>query len=192
MRILVLCCKGFELVEFAPFVDVMGWARHERGVEISVETCGLERQVVSAFSVPVTVDRLLEEVAPEDYDALALPGGVEEFGYAEEGEDGRVRELIQLFHRQGKPVASVGIAGLLLAKSGILRGRHATTYHRNSERWKRRLERYGVRVADQPVVVDGNVITSNSPETAAHVAFRLLRLLTDEEVTDQVRVAMGY
>ena len=192
MKVLLFCCKGFELLEFAPFVDVMGWAGHERGVDITVETCGLERQVVSAFSVPVTVDRLLEEVAPEDYDALALPGGLEAFGYDREGEDGRVRELIQLFHRQGKPVAAVGIAGLLLAKSGILRGRHATCYHRNHENWKRRLERYGVRVVHQPVVVDGNVITSNSPETAPHVAFRLLHLLTDEEVTDQVRVAMGY
>ena len=26
MKVLLFCCKGFETMEFAPFVDVMGWA----------------------------------------------------------------------------------------------------------------------------------------------------------------------
>ena len=26
MKILLFCCKGFEMMEFSPFVDVMGWA----------------------------------------------------------------------------------------------------------------------------------------------------------------------
>ncbi len=30
IKILLFCCKGFEMMEFAPFVDVMGWARTDK------------------------------------------------------------------------------------------------------------------------------------------------------------------
>ena len=32
MKVLLFCCKGFETMEFAPFVDVMGWARNDYGI----------------------------------------------------------------------------------------------------------------------------------------------------------------
>jgi 4-methyl-5(b-hydroxyethyl)-thiazole monophosphate biosynthesis len=54
MKVLFFCCKGFETMEFAPFVDVMGWARNDFRIDV------------------------------DDYDALAIPSGFEELGFYEE------------------------------------------------------------------------------------------------------------
>ena len=84
MKILLFCAKGFETMEFAPFIDVMGWARNDYGHDIEVVTCGYRETVVSAFGVQVSVDVRIDEADPADYDALAVPGGFEEFGFYEE------------------------------------------------------------------------------------------------------------
>ena len=62
MKILLFCLKGFETMEFSPFVDVMGWARNDYGYDVQVETCGFTKTVVSTFGIPVTVDKLFEEI----------------------------------------------------------------------------------------------------------------------------------
>jgi len=37
MKILLFCCKGFENMEFAPFIDVCGWARNDYKYETAYE-----------------------------------------------------------------------------------------------------------------------------------------------------------
>ena len=49
VKVLLFCCKGFETIEFAPFVDVMGWARNDYGMGIEVITAGFSKTVISAF-----------------------------------------------------------------------------------------------------------------------------------------------
>jgi len=95
MKVLLLCCKGFETMEFAPFVDVMGWARNDYHYDVEVITCGFSKTVVSTFGIPVTVDQLVEEINAEEYDALAIPGGFEEFGFYEEAYSDRCLQLIR-------------------------------------------------------------------------------------------------
>lgn len=54
------------------------------------------------------------------------------------------------------------------------------------------LAEYGVNVINEPIVVDGNIITSYCPETAAGVAFQLLEMLIGAEKMKEVKYAMGY
>lgn len=193
MKVLLLCAKGFETMEFSVFVDVFGWARNDFGCDIQVATCGFTEKVVSTFGVPILVDVGIGEAAAEDYDALAVPGGFEEFGFYEDAYDERFLELIRAFSRQGKPVASVCVAALPLGKSGILAGKKATTYHLNNGLRQKQLAEFpGVEVVNQRVVVDGGVITSYCPETAPDVAFELLRKLVGTQKMNRVRQAMGY
>jgi len=35
MKVLLFCCKGFEMMEFAPFYDVCGWAKSEYGYDVT-------------------------------------------------------------------------------------------------------------------------------------------------------------
>ena len=95
MKVLLFCCKGFETMEFAPFVDVMGWARNDYGMSAEVVTAGFSKTVVSAFGIPVLVDKIYDEIDVSEYDALAIPGGFEEFGFYEDAYDERFLNLIR-------------------------------------------------------------------------------------------------
>lgn len=192
MKVLVLLAKGFETMEFSVFIDVMGWARVHFGCDVETVTCGLGKQVMSTFLVPVIVDKTLDGIDADDYAALAIPGGFEQFGFYEEAYDERVLDLIRTFEARGKPIATVCVAALALGKSGILANRKATTYHLMGGHRQRRLAAFGVNVVNEPVVVDRDVITSYCPETAPYVAFKLLERLTSKAQADTVRAAMGF
>ncbi len=193
MKVLLFCCKAFETMEFSPFIDVCGWARESFGVDIEVVTAGFAKTVISTFGIPVIMDKTIDEINAADYDALAIPGGFQEFGFYEEACSEPFLDLIRQFDAAGKTIATVCVAALALSKSGILRGRKATTYHlgdRSRQKW---LAEFGADVIpDQSIVVDGNVITSFCPETAPSVAFRLLAFLAGDEKARIVSEAMGY
>ncbi len=192
MKILLFCAKGFETMEFSVFIDVFGWAKNDFGHDISVETCGYHKTVISAFGVPITADKTMDEINADEYAALAIPGGFEEYGFYEEAYDERFMHLIQEFDRKKKIIASVCVGALPLGKSGILEGRKATTYHLNEGRRQKQLSEFGVDVQNERIVIDGNVITSYCPETAPDVAFELLRKLIGSKEMNVVRNAMGY
>lgn len=193
MKILLFCAKGFETMEFSVFIDVMGWARNDYGYNIDVDTCGFSKQVISTFNVPIIVDKTIEEISADEYDALAIPGGFEEYNFYEEAFDEKLLQLIRDFDKAKKPIATICVAALALGKSGILHGRKATTYHLRDGYRQKQLAEFGVDVVpDKPIVVDDNIITSYCPETAAHVAFILLEKLTDSDRMQVVKHAMGY
>lgn len=192
MKILVFCAKGFETIEFSAFIDVMGWARNDFQCSVEVDTCGFTKTVNSTFNVPVLMDKTIDEIVVHDYDALAIPGGFEEFGFYEEAYDERFLNLIRKFNDQGKPTASVCVAALAIGKSGVLKNRKATTYHLNNGHRQKQLAEFGVNVANERVVVDNNIITSYCPETAPDVAFELLEKLCGNDKMLIVKRAMGY
>ena len=192
MKILLFAPKGFEILEFSVFVDIMGWARNDYDYPVEVHTCGFQRKVMSTFHVPIIVDKLFDEIRTEDYDALAIPGGFEEFGFYEEAYDERLLQLIRDFNTQGKLIASVCVGALPLGKSGVLKGRRATTYHLRNGYRQRQLLEFGVELVKDPVVIDHNIITSYCPQTGPYVALKLLELLVSEEAMIKVRDAMGY
>ena len=193
MKVLLFCCKGFETMEFAPFVDVMGWARNDYGLATEVITAGFSKTVVSTFGIPILVDKTYDEIDVSEYDALAIPGGFEEFGFYEDAYDERFLNLIQEFDRSHKSIASICVGALPIGASGILKGRKATTYHLGDGRRQKQLAEFGAEVIpDQSVVIDENVITSFCPETASQVAIALLGMLVGSERAQIVANAMGY
>lgn len=180
-------------MEFAPFVDVMGWARNDYGMAVEVVTAGFSKIVVSTFGIPILVDRNYEEIDVSEYDALAIPGGFEEFGFYEDAYDERFLNLIREFNRSNKYIASICVGALPLGKSGILKGRNATTYHLGDGRRQKQLAEFGAEVIpNQSVVIDKNIITSFCPETAPHVALDLLAMLFGEEKARIVAKVMGF
>lgn len=192
MKVLVFLAKGFETMEFSVFVDVMGWARNDYDYEIDVVTGGFKKQVVSTFNVPVLVDKTIDEICVDDYDALAIPGGFEEFGFYDEAYDISFLNLIREFDAKGKIIATICVAALPVGKSGVLKNRKATTYHLKDGQRQKQLSEFDVNVVNEPIVVDRNIITSYCPETAPHVAFKLLEMLTSKEHMEVVKLAMGF
>ena len=192
MRTLVFLLKGFETMEFSVFVDVLGWARNDFGYDVPVVTGGFQEKVVSTFNIPVLVDKTIDAISVDDFDALAIPGGFEEFGFYEEAYDERFLNLIREFDARGKIIATICVAALPVGKSGVLTGRKATTYHLRDAYRQKQLKEFQVDVVNEPIVVDKNIITSYCPETAPGVAFKLLEMLTSTEEMEQVKQAMGF
>ncbi|MBE5059333.1 DJ-1/PfpI family protein [uncultured Megamonas sp.] len=192
MKILLFLAKGFETMEFSVFVDIFGWARNDYGYPIDVETVGFSKTVNSTFNIPVVVDKTIDEIDINDYDALAIPGGFEEFGFYDEAYNEEFLSLIRKFDEQNKIIATICVGALPLGKSGILKNRNATTYHLKDGYRQKELQKFGVNVINQPIVIDDNVITSYCPQTAPEVAFTLLAKLTSKEKMNIVKKAMGY
>jgi Putative intracellular protease/amidase len=192
MKILLFLAKGFETMEFSPFVDVMGWARNDYGYDVPVVTCGFHKQVMSTFNIPVIVEKTIDEINIDEYDALAIPGGFEEFGFYEEAYDERFLNLIREFDSKGKIIATICVGALPVGKSGALKNRKATTYHLRDGYRQEQLKEFGVNVVNESIVVDKNIITSYCPSTASYVAFKLLEMLTSEKQIKIVKAAMGF
>ena len=192
MKILLLLAKGFETMEFSPFVDVMGWAKNSYNYDINVVTCGFQKQVISTFNIPVIVDELIDTINVDDFDALAIPGGFEEFGFYDEAYSEKFLDVIRRFNEQNKIIASICVGALPVGKSGVLKNRKATTYHLNNGVRQNQLRDFEVNVVNEPIVIDENIITSYCPQTAPHVAFKLLEMLTSTEQMEIVKTAMGY
>lgn len=191
-KVLVFLAKAFETMEFSAFIDVLGWARVDYGHNLPVDTCGFTEKVISTFNVPVIVDKIIDEINVDEYEALAIPGGFGEFGFYEEAYDERFLKLIREFNEKGKTIASICSGAFPVAKSGVLKGRKGTTYHLKNGYYQEKLKEFGVNVVNEPVVVDANIITSYCPETASKVAFELLKMLTSEEEMTVVKKAMGF
>lgn len=192
MKILLFLAKGFETMEFSVFVDIFGWARNDYGYPIDVETVGFSKTVNSTFNIPIIVDKTIDEIDINDYDVLVIPGGFEEFGFYDEAYNEEFLSLIRKFDEQNKIIATICVGALPLGKSGILKNRNATTYHLKDGYRQKELQKFGVNVINQPIVIDDNVITSYCPQTAPEVAFTLLAKLTSKEKMNIVKKAMGY
>ena len=191
-KVLLLLCEGTEILEAAAFYDVLGWSGSVGSEPVQVVTAGLRSPVTCTFGLKVMADICLPEVDVEQFDALAIPGGFEEFGFYDDAYSVPVIRLLQSFGELNKPVASICVGALPVARSGLLTGRQGTTYHLMEGRRRKQLAEFGVRVIDAPLVREGNIITSTSPATAIEVALALLADLTSSENADRVCHLMGF
>lgn len=191
-KILLLCLNGFETMEFSPFIDVIGWARDDFHCEIEIDICGFTQKIRSTFGVSITADILIDDVNVNDYDALVIPGGFEEYGFYKEAYHEKTLNLIRAFDLLHRPIASVCVAAFPLAKSGVLKNKKATTYHLRGGYKRDELANFGIELGDEWLVVDDNIITSSCPKTAPDVAFQLLQMLSSTEKALEVKEAMGY
>jgi len=189
-KVLLFLPQGFEVLEASAFIDVMGWNLLEGDGTTRLHTCGLRREVVSSFDQRCIVDHVIDEVDAGAFDALAIPGGFEQYGYYTDAFDERFLQLIRVFNGSRKPIATVCVAALPVAKSGLLAGKEGTTYP--SQKRRELLKSYDVQVVDRRIVITGNIITSLGPSTAIDVGLMLLATLTSEENANAVGRLMGF
>jgi 4-methyl-5(b-hydroxyethyl)-thiazole monophosphate biosynthesis len=191
-KVLLLLSEGFEAFEAAAFTDVLGWASAFGEETIEVVTAGLHPRLECTFALEVVPMIRLSDVKVEDYDAVAIPGGFEKAGSYRDAYSPEFLGIICKFADLGKPIASVCVGALPVGWSGALEGRRATTYSLLGGRRRSELAAMGAVVMDEPLVIDGNIITSTSPATATEVAFALLEDLTSRDNAPKVRRLMGF
>ncbi|CDD34554.1 4-methyl-5(Beta-hydroxyethyl)-thiazole monophosphate synthesis protein [Roseburia sp. CAG:309] len=84
-------------------------------------------------------------------------------------------------NRDGKIVAAICAAPSVLGKCGILEGKKATCYPGFEDKL------IGAEVVSEPVVADGNVITSRGLGTSMEFGFELIKKLVSEEKVQEIR-----
>jgi len=191
-RVLLLLADGFEAFEAAAFTDVLGFATAFGDEEIEVITVGLRPEIHCTFGFRVVPELLLNDVRDEQFDAVAVPGGFERAGFYNDAYSDPFLDVFRRFAAAGKPIAAVCTGAMPVARSGVLKGRRATTYHLLEGRRRKELAEMGAEVVDEPVVRDGSIVTSTSPATATDVAFILLEMLTSESNVRTTRHTMGF
>ncbi len=105
----------------------------------------------------VTVDKSLDEVSADGYDAIVLPGG--QINPDLLRVNAQALQLIRDFLDAGKVVAAVCHAPWLLIEVNAVRGRQVTSY----KSIKTDVINAGGRWVDREVVTDSGIITSRNP-----------------------------
>ena len=191
-KVLLFLAQGFEEYEASVFTDVIGWSRVYGKEPVDLITTGLRPEIRCTWNLLVRPEMEFEKINVQEFDALAIPGGFEKAGYYQDAYDERFLNLIREFDKQGKIIASVCVAALPLGKSGVLKGRKATTYDLLDGVRRKQLADFGAEVQDESIVIDKNIITSTGPSTAIDVAFILLEMLTDKENVKVVKKYMRF
>ena len=100
-RVAIVVANGFEQVEMTSPREAL----EEAGAEtylISIENNRVKGWKHTDWGDTFEVDVPIEEAAPDDYDALVLPGGV--MNPDKLRRDERVLEFVRAFFEEGKPV----------------------------------------------------------------------------------------
>jgi len=189
-KVLLLLANGFEIFEASAFIDVIGWNLVEGDGSTELSTCGLKKEIKSTFNQRFIVDYVINEIDINSFDALAIPGGFEEYGFYKDAYDIKFLDLIRSFKANNKIIATICTGALPLGKSGVLKNKKGTTY--NSIIRREALKEFGVVVTHQPIVMDDSMITSFNPSTAVNVALLLLEHLTTRDNADKVRQLLGF
>ncbi len=179
-RAVMLFAEGFETVEALVVVDVL----RRGGVDVTMASITEEEYVRSSHGVNVEMDAVLGEVDILEYDAIILPGGMP--GTIHLGESEAVKKALLLMHEAGRIISAICAAPGVLGKYGLLEGKKACSYPEH--------EKYltGAKVLRDPVVTDGNIITSRGLGTALEFGLCLLEVLAGEEEAARIRKAIVY
>ena len=179
-RVLIVATDGFEEWELFGPREML----RDRGAE--VELASLNRQPIQATvhddpGKTIRPDLIIEEVNPDDFDALILPGGVRNPDQLRM--HGNVIELIKAFDRQGKPIAAICHGPWLLVEADLLRGRTSTSW----PSIRTDLRNAGADVVDRAAVTDGNLVTSRNPDDVEAFTSALIDLIAQLPEIRQVR-----
>jgi protease I len=105
---------------------------------------------------PCTSQVSFSDLRADSLDGLLVPGG---FAPDKIRRDARVLNLVRELDAQGKLIGFICHAGWVLISAGILRGRRATS----TVGIRDDMVNAGSTWLDQPLVVDGNLVSSRTP-----------------------------
>ena len=177
-KVAVMLATGYEEGESLFVVDII-----RRG-GFECESVGLnDAQVTGCHDITALADKVFDG-SLDEYDMVVVPGGMP--GAANLADDQRFVDALRTFgNTKGKLVASICAGPMSLDRAGLLAGRTFTCFPTRKDS----IGKDGTW-ADEVVVRDGNVITSQGPGTTLHFAFALVDALGGDG--DKLRNAMLY
>ncbi|MEW6764197.1 MAG: type 1 glutamine amidotransferase domain-containing protein [Pseudomonadota bacterium] len=164
-RALIISADGFEDSELLePYHQLT-----QAGV--SIDIASLRRGTITGrHGARIVAELAVGEADPEAYDLLFLPGGRAPTRLREQPE---VLDLVRRFFATGRPIAAICHGPQILAAAGLLQGRTVTGFRAVAEE----LREAGAHYVDEPVVLDGQLITSRQPADLPSFIAAILKTL---------------
>ncbi len=180
-NVLIPLAEGCEELEAVTLIDLL------RRAEIQVVTASLstQQQITASRGVRLVADTTLDNVMYDAFDMLVLPGG--QPGTDHLNADPRIHAAIKRLHNDGKWLAAICAAPLVLAESGILDGLRVSSYPGvlSPTDWP------ALQLSNDAVVCDNTVITSRGPGTAMAFALTIIEKLTDKATRQTVEAGLA-
>jgi len=156
-RAIVLTADKFEDFElFFPYFRLV-----EAGVAVDVAAPVKEKLTGENGYFFENVDLTIDEVDPQNYDLLFIPGGHPHGAPATVRRSAKAQEIARAFFAANKPVAAICHGPYLLLSAGLVRGRRLTSFWGDGV--PDEIRAAGGIFEDRDVVVDGNLVTSRWP-----------------------------
>jgi protease I len=143
----------------------------EKGAEVKVACASLET-ARGMLGAEVKPDMLINDIKPEDWDAIILIGGT---GASVYWEDFSIHSMLDEAVKQNKIVGAICIAPVTLANAGILSGKKATVYQSEAQKLKDK----GAEYTGEGIQRDGNIITASGPPAAKEFGNAIAQALTE-------------
>lgn len=151
MKALMMSADNFEDTELlVPYYRML-----EEGHAIDIASMK-KGTIKGKKGYEVKANITLEDVHPDDYAILILPGGKAPAALRKEQ---KALAIARHFIESNKPVAAICHGPQILISAGLMKGKHATCYRSVAPEMKNA----GASYEDKEVVVDGNLITSRQP-----------------------------
>jgi 4-methyl-5(b-hydroxyethyl)-thiazole monophosphate biosynthesis len=177
ISVLVPIAPEFEELEAVAPIDLLRRA----GAEVVLCALGPERWVTGRSGIRLETDLPLAEVLARDFDCLFLPGGP---GVKHLQADVRIGPLIRRQAQQGRWIAAICAAPILLQEAGLLRGRRFTAHFSVAAALPDRL-------AGERTVADGRILTGRGAGTAIEFGLLLVNRLISEAKAAEVAAAVA-
>jgi protease I len=176
-RIAVLATDGFELVELIIPAAALRLAGATVEV-ISIHPGRIRGMNLHEPGMKVSVDLTLDEADPSDYDGLLIPGGFINPDLLRQS--AAARAFVRAFGESGKPIASLCHGPWMLASAGLVNGRKLTSWPGLRDD----LINAGGTWLNEPVVHDGNWVTSRGPQDMKPFLEAITRLFAGADMEE--------
>lgn len=157
MKVAILVTDGFEQDELLKPRQALDEAGANTKV-VSPKDETVRGWKYTDWGNDVKVDERLNEVKPDQFDALLLPGGV--MNPDRLRMDPKVIEFVKSFFASGKPVAAICHAPWTIIEAGAARGRKIASW----PSVKTDLRNAGAEWVDGEAVIDGNLVSARKPD----------------------------
>ena len=175
MKTMIIVSNGLEECEALVTYDLL----YRAGID--VELVGLSKEIESSHKVVFKANKLIDEINPNDYECLILPGGMP--GTKSLENDERVQQLIDLFVKQDKYVCAICAAPSILIHKGLLNNRKFICFPGFEN---------GLIPANEKAVQDNKFITGKGLGAAFEFSYLIIKNLISEEKAKEVLDKIQY
>jgi 4-methyl-5(b-hydroxyethyl)-thiazole monophosphate biosynthesis len=177
-RILVPVANGIEMIEALSIVDVF------RRAGATVDIASVDEIVItSSHNVKIHADKLIDECLDENYDLVAVPGGIP--GAQNLAKSATLIEILKKQNDADKLYGAICASpAVVLQPHGLLEGKTATCHPLFIA------DLSDTNASELKVVIDKNCVTSRGAGTSVDFALELLGKVMGEEKKREVAKGM--